>query len=192
MYLRYHNKVSDTTRQPTTAWRKDQIKQYLDGLTPPVAYTSAMLKYQLLVLAKAHAKPKEYETDRLAREYNTQHGTNIHILRLPVGHCELNPIELIWAQLKRKIATRNRTFRIKDVRDLAEKMAAEITTEDWNKCIGHARGVETEYRRIDGIMDHIEVEPLIIDTTDDDDDDELDAFFEDEGLGDILVDDLEQ
>ncbi len=180
--------MSDTTRQPTTAWRKGQIIEYLDNLTPPPVYTANMLKYELLQLAKAHARPKEYETDRLTREFNMLHGTNIKILRLPIGHCELNPIELIWAQLKRKIATENRTFRINDVRQLAEMVAAEIPNENWDKCIAHARKVEREYWDKDGLMDEIEVQPVTIDLDDDDEDDDEsdDAFFEDTGLGDIV------
>ncbi len=147
-----------------------------------------MLKYELLELAKAHVKPKEYETDRITREFNVEHGTNIKILRLPVGHCELNPIELIWAQLKRRIATENRTFRINDVRQLAELVAAEIPNENWDKCIAHARKVEREYWEKDGLMDNVEVEPLVINVEDDeeDDDDSDYAFFEDMGIGDVI------
>jgi hypothetical protein len=40
------------------------------------------------------------------------------ILRTPVRHCELNPIELIWAQVKGFVAENNTTFRLKDVEKL--------------------------------------------------------------------------
>ena len=45
----------------------------------------------------------------------------IFVLRSPVRHCELNPIELIWAQMKRYVACRNNTFRMKDVQKLTMK-----------------------------------------------------------------------
>jgi hypothetical protein len=40
------------------------------------------------------------------------------VLRTPVRHCELNPIELIWAQVKGFEAKHNTTFRLKDVKEL--------------------------------------------------------------------------
>jgi hypothetical protein len=42
----------------------------------------------------------------------------VHVLRTPVRHCELNPIELIWAQVKGFVAKNNTTFRLKDVKEL--------------------------------------------------------------------------
>jgi transposase len=39
----------------------------------------------------------------------------LDLLRTPVRHCELNPIELIWAQVKGFVAKNNITFRLKDV-----------------------------------------------------------------------------
>ena len=43
-----------------------------------------------------------------------KHG--IILLRLPPYHCELNPIKLIWAQIKGYLARNNTAFKIKDVR----------------------------------------------------------------------------
>jgi hypothetical protein len=39
------------------------------------------------------------------------------IKRTPVRHCELNPIELIWAHVKGFVAENNTTFRLKDVKE---------------------------------------------------------------------------
>ena len=43
------------------------------------------------------------------------------VLRTPVRHCELNPIELIWGTVKRAVANRNTTFRIRDVERLVHE-----------------------------------------------------------------------
>ena len=46
---------------------------------------------------------------------------NLHgheVIRTPVRHCELNPIELIWAQVKGFVAKGNNTFRLKDAKEL--------------------------------------------------------------------------
>jgi hypothetical protein len=40
------------------------------------------------------------------------------VIRTPVRHYELNPIELIWAQVKGFVAKNNTTFRLKDVKEL--------------------------------------------------------------------------
>ena len=46
-------------------------------------------------------------------------------------HCELNPIELIWAQVKRYVAFKNFTFKMKDVRYLTNDALASITPDAW-------------------------------------------------------------
>lgn len=58
-----------------------------------------MIKAEMLQIV-SHGKSK-YQTlavDELA----AKHG--ITILRLPPYHCELNPIELVWAQVKGHVA----------------------------------------------------------------------------------------
>jgi hypothetical protein len=42
----------------------------------------------------------------------------LHFFSVYVRHCELNPIELIWAQVKGFVAKNNTTFRLKDAKDL--------------------------------------------------------------------------
>ncbi len=70
---------------------------------------------ELYTLIKQHRPPPFYETDRLAQ----MHGHVI--LRSPVRHCELNAIELIWAQVKGYVAERNTTYKIADVQRLYEE-----------------------------------------------------------------------
>jgi transposase len=59
-----------------------------------IAFEAAMLKAELLVLVKRKRKFESYVVDELA----AQEGKTV--LRLPPYHCEFNPIELIWAQIK--------------------------------------------------------------------------------------------
>ena len=57
----------------------------------------------------------------LRNSFKTDKIANLHgheVLRTPVRHCELNPIELIWAQVKGFVAENNTTFRLKDVKEL--------------------------------------------------------------------------
>ena len=80
----YHNKQKD--KPPTTANQKDDIKQWLNRQN--IKYDDTDLKKMLLDKVQQHQPKPIYLTNEAAK----QHG---HIvLRLPVAHCELNPIEL--------------------------------------------------------------------------------------------------
>jgi hypothetical protein len=48
-----------------------------------------------------------------------------------VRHCELNPIELILAQVKGFVAENNTTFRLKDVEELVYGGFGRIAKEVW-------------------------------------------------------------
>ena len=105
---------------------------------------------------------------------------NIKILRIPVGHSELNAIELIWAKVKTEVAKKNTTFKIKDVQKLVDEALSNVTPEYWQKVIGHTLKVEDSFRKIDfGSTKARTVEPVIVylgsdseDSTDESDDDE--------------------
>ena len=61
------------------------------------------------------------------------------VLRSPVRHCELNPIELIWAQIKRYVSSRNVTFKFKDVQQLTYEAIEQVSQEKWQKCTNHVK-----------------------------------------------------
>jgi len=54
-------------------------------------------------LAKKNKIPEVYVIEEMAANCEK----DVKILWLPVAHCELNPIELIWSQLKRKFVRLN-------------------------------------------------------------------------------------
>ena len=68
-----------------------------------------------------------FKTDKIA----SLHGHEV--LRTPVRHCKLNPIELIWPQVKGFVAENNTTFRLKDVKELVYGGFDRITKEVWEK-----------------------------------------------------------
>ena len=82
------------------------------------------------------------------------------VLRRPVRHCELNPIELIWAQMKRFVAFRNATFKMKDVKELTHEAIRSITVEAWQRCTDHVISIEDRLCTTEGIFETIE--PVII------------------------------
>lgn len=67
------------------------------------------------------------------------------VIRLPPYHCQYNPTELIWAQIKKYVVTNNTTFKMEDVKRLTKEAIEKITVEDWKKCVHHAE----EYQEYD-------------------------------------------
>uniref|UniRef100_A0A1X7UWU3 Tc1-like transposase DDE domain-containing protein n=1 Tax=Amphimedon queenslandica TaxID=400682 RepID=A0A1X7UWU3_AMPQE len=86
--------------------------------TPTKSWTKRAIKARLDNL---------YHTDRLAH----QHGHEV--VRLPISHCELNPIEMAWATLKDYIRKNNTTFRLSDVQSLIPAAFDEVTSSHWEK-----------------------------------------------------------
>ena len=66
------------------------------------------------------------------------------VLRLPVGHCKLNPIELIWAQIRGEVAKENTTFRLADVQRLTEEAIGHVSAQNWRKASQHVCRVEED------------------------------------------------
>ena len=78
------------------------------------------------------------------------------VLRFPPYHCELNPIEFIWSQMKGYVARNNKTFTLKEVTQLLHDGVQRITGEAWANCVRHV--IETEeprFWRVDDIMEEI-------------------------------------
>ena len=83
----------------------------------------------------------------------------------------MNPIELIWAQVKGFVAENNTTFRLKDVKELVYGGFGRITKEVWAKAENHVLKIENEYGK-ENCIDRKEIPPIIIDFDDDESSDE--------------------
>nr|CAI5867612.1 unnamed protein product [Callosobruchus analis] len=105
----YHSRFKEPL--PNTKWKKQELLDWL--ISKNIQPQERLLKPELLSLCKLHSsKFKRYAVDEIAKE------GEIKVLRLPPYHCELNPIELIWAQIKGYVARNNTTFKLQDVRQL--------------------------------------------------------------------------
>jgi transposase len=85
-----------------------------------IPFRDTLLKVQLYETIKAH-KPK-YKTF-LVDEIMT---VNVHtVLKLPPYHPDLNPIELIWADVKQWVGAKKKS-RANDVKLLCEKRSVFV------------------------------------------------------------------
>ena len=80
------------------------------------------------------------------------HSQGHRVIRLPPYHCDLNPIELIWAQVKNNVASNNSTFTLENIKKLTDKALKAVTKEDWQKAIRHIEKQESMYWENDGIL----------------------------------------
>lgn len=122
-----------------------------------ITHDPTVTKAELLHLVKQNKDKEIYIIDEIARAHGHE------ILRLPPYHCQLNPIELIWAQIKNEVRKKNSNSNqsLKNVEDIVKTAIARVTAEDWKKCIEHTRKVEEEYRRKDLAKDHVYEQFLI-------------------------------
>jgi hypothetical protein len=107
-----------------------------------------------------------YKTDKIANLHGHE------VLRTPVRHCKVNPIELIWAQVKDFVTKNNTPFRLKDVKELTYAAFGKITKGVWTKAEEHVVKIEKEYCK-ENCIDRSVIEPIFIDFCNDDSDDDM-------------------
>lgn len=126
----YHSRKLE--RIPATNWKKNDILQWLIG--KGVHTAEGMLKLDLLhMVAQVKYKYNDYYIDNEAEKKGH------YILRLPPYHCTLNPIEMVWAQLKHFIRTNNATFKIRDMTPLIDEAFNNISPENLRNYVEHIK-----------------------------------------------------
>jgi hypothetical protein len=83
------------------------------------------------------------------------------VVRMSPYHCQYNPIELIWVQIKFKVAKLNTTFKIVVVEKLVYEVIESVTAEDWKRCIEHYKKLQDDDFIKEGLRDEI-LEPIIL------------------------------
>ena len=131
----YHNKQKD--KPPTSNDRKATIQKWLDEHN--ITYSPLDLKKTLLDLVERHRPKPLYLTDNAI--YRKGHT----VLRLPVAHCKLNPIEPARAAVKGYVAKRNKTFTMTETKQLTLDGFKHTTTDMWRNFRKHVVDIEKEY-----------------------------------------------
>ena len=143
-----------------------------------VTHGTDALRSELWLLCKRHRDAKSCKIiDKIAERYGHE------VLRLPPYHCDLNAIELIWANEKNFVARENTEMTMKFAEELFRRRRDELTPEICKKCVDHVKEVENSYWKTDRIIDE-KMDKLEFSMEDCDDDimDEDDTDSEDELL----------
>ncbi|XP_050503456.1 uncharacterized protein LOC126882532 [Diabrotica virgifera virgifera] len=118
----YHSRC--IKKIPTKQSRKDEIQEFL--IAEDLYFEDHYTKDQLIQVLHTKVVTKEHIVDKLA----TNNGHTV--LRLPPYYCVLNPIELLWAQLKNHIRRNNTSP--KDAQSVVELIKTEfknISAQNW-------------------------------------------------------------
>lgn len=140
-----------------------------------------MVRAELLELSR------KVNTPTIVHHIDTLAATHGHeVLHVPPYHCEFNPIELFWSQVKGYIAKRNTCFTLAEVEKLLPEALASVSQENWQNCCAHVEQVEAGAWERDMIVDS-ETEPLVFSICDScySSSDESSAHFSDEDLSGI-------
>ena len=113
-------------------WRKAQFQSWLTENKIP--FKPDALQSELWTLCKKYRMDKTSKViDNIAKKYEHE------VIQLPPYHCDLNAIELIWADEKNYVARENRGMTLKSVEALFRERRSQITAEKCKKCIEHIK-----------------------------------------------------
>jgi len=91
-------------------------------------------KFELTDLLKeAKNQVNTYEVDQVAQQHGHQ------VLRLPPYNCELNPIELVWKDIKHEVRKENYNQNEKEIIQLAKCKLDNYEASRWNTHINHVK-----------------------------------------------------
>lgn len=164
----YHTMVDPKTKNPTMKWLKKDIIEWMKknntGLPSDCSSFEEVTKNVLI----HHARPFFNEPQRILQQLVTSNRPDVKLIWLPVAHCELNPIELVWAYVKNNIAKINRRNAdekgngIYVTRDLCKDVLNTVSSDLWKKCVDHAKKIEDGFWEKDHLVDEIPIaEPVI-------------------------------
>ncbi|XP_076298376.1 uncharacterized protein LOC143217712 [Lasioglossum baleicum] len=145
---------------PTKYAPKENMIEWL--LKNNITHSENMRKFELYDLI---SRNKIYNKTHKADEILKLNGHDV--LRLPPCMCELNAIELAWAEMIWEIRTKNdvkpnETLTNDELETILIDAINSVTMEKWNNFCKHVEKIEKEYWEKDGlveeILDTIEVE----------------------------------
>ena len=154
----YHSRIEE--EMPKMSWRKEKMIYWLVyyGVEEFGSwYTKKQLFSIIQNTVQTMGLTRQYIIDKMARAAGHE------VVRLPVAHCTLNPIELAWSQVKGHIKANNRLFKLDEVERLAWEGFEVVTPERWSDLVKHVRNkVEDHYWKVDRLDRQFVVSPFVI------------------------------
>lgn len=174
----YHGVKTDSSYYPKISDRKQEILNWLVEKGLGVNEELEVLgKAGLLDIVGRNIPEQVFEVDNILTRipHSTEPGRfkDVKVLRQPVRHCFFNPIELIWAYIKGRVAKENSPSNsLQDVKKLTEKAIEEIPPDYWNRCYQHVLKVMKDFRESGRyIKEHLTVDKVVVPLNDDTDSD---------------------
>lgn len=160
----YHN--VQVEKAPTAKSRKQDMKDWLSNHKIP--FNDNMFVPELYQLIKLY-KPRllRYLLDETVKREGHS------VLRLPPYHPDLNPIELVWADIKGFVASRNASCDFSQVQKITEDKIASMGRDDWTRKCERVKIIENEYLANEGGIDDF-IDSFIINLEDDSDTEDTD------------------
>lgn len=147
-------------KKPTMSCMKINMQNWLQNHNVP--FSPTMVKAELLGLINTTQSEKIYTIDELLK------GAGHTVLRLPPYHPDLNPIELVWANIKNCLARDHINATLDEKITILTRLFSEFSAEQWQKCDDHVQKKEQEYWNHDMRYDTV-MEEFIINLQDDSD-----------------------
>ena len=111
-------------------------------------YPESALKRELFQLIRGSNPKPKFVVDEMAKAVGHE------VVRLPPYHCELNPIELAWSQVKHNIKKINKLFTLTAVKELTYGGIDQVGVMEWKKLIEHIQSkFEDKYWFEDGLYE---------------------------------------
>ena len=164
----YHSRRLEPV--PTMSSRKQVMQDWLTA--HGIEYPENALKRELHMIIKSNQFAPKYAVDEMAK------ASGHEVVRLPPYHCELNPIELAWSQVKRHIKENNRLFTLSAVKELTYEGFQKVGAERWKKLVEHVQlHFEDKYWVDDGLQEE-SIEEFVIRVGGSDDESSSDSSSE--------------
>ena len=126
-------------RPPTSGSRKADIQEWLRRNDVPFSENARKGECVALVKQQTRNSKPKYVIDEKTRQAGHT------ILRLPPYHSHLNPIEMIWTQIKRCVIKNNATGQFVDAHQLIQETINAVTVERWRSVCKNVMIVEEDY-----------------------------------------------
>ena len=156
-----HNASHHSRRKeamPTSSWHKGDMITWL--MEKGIPYPDKNTKKILYDITCKHKD--QYVVDEMAKVHGYE------VVRLPPYHCELNPIQMAWSQVKQFAKKNNTTFTNTTFTIPGLQAFAEVMPTRWHDLIEHTqKKVEDHYFDADGLVRWQQVPEFVVRTDED-------------------------